>query len=128
MVHETRVIPLDGSPHVSPAISSYMGDPRGHWEGDTLVVETTNIREPAAYRNASAQLKIIERFEPIAPGVLSWQVRFEDPATWSAPWAFEMPLKRRADAAPFEYACHEGNHGLANILSAARAEERKASH
>jgi hypothetical protein len=128
MVHETRVIPLDGGTHVSPAITSYMGDARGHWEGDTLVVETTNIREPAAYRNASAQLKITERFEPAGDDALSWQVRFDDPATWTAPWAFEMPLKRREDAAPFEYACHEGNHGLANILSAARASERSAAH
>jgi len=126
MVHETRVIPLDGAPHVSSALDLWMGDARGHWEGDTLVVETTNIREASAYRNASANLKITERFKPVADDTLSWEVRFEDPATWTGPWAFEMPLKRRADAAPFEYACHEGNHGLANILSAARATERKA--
>jgi hypothetical protein len=124
MVHETRVIPLDGSAHVAPAIASYMGDARGHWESETLVVETTNIVEPSAYRNASANLKIVERFKPLDADTLSWEVRFEDPATWTSPWAFEMPLKRRADAAPFEYACHEGNHGLANILSAARAAER----
>jgi hypothetical protein len=126
MVHETRVIPLDGSPHPASALGFLMGDARGHWEGDTLVVETTNIREAAAYRNASAELKITERFTPIEDGTLSWQVRFDDPATWATPWAFEMPLKKRADAAPFEYACHEGNLGLHNILSAARAEERKA--
>jgi hypothetical protein len=124
MVHETRVIPLDGSQHPAPALGFFMGDARGHWEGDTLVVETTNIREPAAYRNASAALRITERFTPVDDGTLSWQVRFDDPATWTAPWAFEMPLKKRTDAAPFEYACHEGNLGLRNILSAARAEER----
>jgi hypothetical protein len=126
MVHETRVIPLDGSPHVPSSLSFWMGDARGRWEGDTLVVETTNIREASAYRNASANLKIVERFEPIDEDTLSWEVRFEDPATWTSPWAFEMPLKRSADAAPFEYACHEGNHGLRNILSAARAAERAA--
>jgi len=103
-----------------------MGDARGHWEGDTLLVETTNIREAAAYRNASPALKITERFTPDGDGTLSWQVRFDDPATWTAPWAFEMPLKKRDDSAPYEYACHEGNLGLRNILSAARAEERKA--
>ena len=92
MVHETRVIPLDGSPHPSPALGFLMGDARGRWEGDTLVVETTNIREPAAYRNASAALKITERFTPIDESTLSWQVRFDDPATWTAPWSFEMPL------------------------------------
>jgi hypothetical protein len=123
MVHETRVIPLDGSSHVASNIDFYMGDARGRWEGDTLVVETTNIKKASAYRNASEDLKIVERFQPTADG-LSWEVRFEDPATWTAPWAFEMPLKRSAEAAPFEYACHEGNLGLANILSAARAAER----
>jgi hypothetical protein len=126
MVHETRVIPLDGSEHIAPAIRNYMGDARGHWEGDTLVVETTNIKEASAYRNASENLKITERFVPVDAETLSWTVRFEDPSTWTAPWAIEMPLKRRVDAAPFEYACHEGNHGLANILSAARAGERDA--
>jgi hypothetical protein len=124
MVHETRVIPLDGSPHLAPEIDFWMGDARGSWEGDTLVVETTNIREAAAYRGASENLKIVERFTPIDEDTLSWEVRFEDPATWAAPWAFEMPLERSADAAPFEYACHEGNLGLRNILSAARAAER----
>jgi hypothetical protein len=124
MVHETRVIPLDGSPHVPPNVDFWMGDARGHWEGDTLVVETTNIREAAAYRGASEHLKVTERFTPIDESTLSWEVRFEDPATWAAPWAIEMPLKRSADAAPFEYACHEGNLGLRNILSAARATER----
>jgi hypothetical protein len=127
MVHEARLIPTDGSTHLAPALGFYMGDARGHWDGDTLVVETTNIREAAAYRNASAKLKITERFKPVDRDTLSWEVRFEDPATWTAPWAFEMPLKRRADAAPFEYACHEGNLGLHNILSAARATDRAAA-
>ena len=127
MVHEARVIPTDGSQHLAPALGFYMGDARGHWEGDSLVVETTNIREAAAYRNASPHLKITERFKPVDRDTLSWEVRFEDPATWAAPWAFEMPLKRRADAAPFEYACHEGNLGLHNILSAARAADRAAA-
>jgi hypothetical protein len=126
MVHEARVIPTDGSTHLAPALGFYMGDARGHWDGDTLVVETTNVREAAAYRNASPNLKITERFKPVDRDTLSWEVRFEDPATWTAPWAFEMPLKRRADAAPFEYACHEGNLGLHNILSAARATDRAA--
>jgi len=127
MVHETRVIPTDGSAHVGKALGSYMGDARGHWDGDTLVVETTNVREASAYRNASANLKITETFKPIDADTLSWTARFEDPTTWTGPWAFEMPLKRKGDAAPFEYACHEGNHGLANILSAARATERNAA-
>ncbi len=125
MVHETRVIPLDGSPRVASQLDFWMGDARGSWEGETLVVETTNVREAAAYRGASENLRIIERFTPAGENELSWEVRFEDPETWAAPWAIEMPLKRSAEAAPFEYACHEGNHGLRNILSAARAIERK---
>ena len=121
MVHETRIIPLGDAPRVPSNLDFYMGDARGRFEGDTLVVETRNIRPEATYRNASEDLVITERFTPIDAGTLSWEVRFEDPATWTAPWAFEMPLKRDAEAAPFEYACHEGNYGLANILSAARA-------
>jgi hypothetical protein len=121
MVHEARVIPLGDAPRVASSLDFYMGDARGRWEGDTLVVETRNIRPEATYRNASENLVITERFTLIDASTLSWEVRFEDPETWTAPWAFEMPLKRAADAAPFEYACHEGNLGLANILSAARA-------
>jgi hypothetical protein len=121
MVHEARIIPLGDSPRVASSLDFYMGDARGRWEGDTLVVETRNIRPEAAYRNASENLVVTERFTPLDESTLSWEVRFEDPATWTAPWAIEMPLKRETDAAPFEYACHEGNLGLRNILSAARA-------
>jgi hypothetical protein len=129
MVHEARIIPLGDSPRVASSLDFYMGDARGRWEGDTLVVETRNIRPEAAYRNASENLVVTERFTPIDENTLSWEVRFEDPETWTTPWAIEMPLKRDAEAAPFEYACHEGNFGLANILSAARAtdDERAAN-
>ncbi len=125
MVHEARIIPLGDAQHGPSNLDFYMGDARGRFEGDTLVVETRNIRPEAAYRNASENLVITERFTPIDENTLSWEVRFEDPETWAAPWAFEMPLKRDAEAAPFEYACHEGNYGLANILSAARATDER---
>jgi hypothetical protein len=125
MVHETRVIPLGDAPRVGSSLDFYMGEARGHFEGDTLVVETRNIRPEAAYRNASENLVVTERFTPIDESTLSWEVRFEDPGTWTEPWAIEMPLKRDAEAAPFEYACHEGNLGLANILSAARATDHE---
>src|SRR5688572_12641213 len=129
MVHEARIIPLGDSPRIASSLDFYMGDARGRWEGDTLVVETRNIRPEAAYRNASENLVVTERFTPIDENTLSWEVRFEDPETWTAPWTIEMPLKREAEAAPFEYACHEGNLGLRNILSAARAtdDERAAN-
>jgi hypothetical protein len=126
MVHETRVIPLDGRPHAGKGISAYMGDARGWWEGDTLVVETTNFKDQIAYRNASGEtLRLVERFTATGPASVEWSVTVDDPATWTRPWTFAMNLtKKDATQRPFEYACHEGNYGLRNILSAARAEER----
>ena len=127
MIHETRLIPLDQRAHVGPRIQTYMGDARGHWDGATLVVETTNFLPQAANRGASEKLRIVERFKPVGPDRVEWSVTFEDAATWARPWTFAMNLTRDATQAPFEYACHEGNYGLRNILSAARAEEQPAS-
>jgi hypothetical protein len=125
MIHEARVIPLDGRAHVNSRLREYMGDARGHFEGDTLVVETTNFRNESAYRGANGQtLRMIERFKPVAPDMLEWSVTVDDPSTWTRPWTFAMNLTKKDDSQqPFEYACHEGNYGLANILSAARADE-----
>jgi hypothetical protein len=124
MVHETRIIPLDGRPHLSDRMHQYMGDARGHWDGDTLVVETANVRENSAYGGASAHLKTTERFTLARPGVIEWSITFDDPHTWVRPWTFGMQLTR-SDAEPiFEYACHEGNYGLRDILASARAEDR----
>jgi len=122
MVHETRVIRLDASPRTGQR--SHMGDARGHWEGNTLVVETTNMRAP--YRNGSANQKLIERFVPTAAGVIEWSMTVDDPETWVRPWTFAMRLTADPDQPLFEYACHEGNYAMRNILSAARAEERAA--
>jgi hypothetical protein len=128
MIHEARVIPLDGRPHASGHIRMLMGDPRGHWEGHTLVVETTNFDERSAYRGATSSLTLIERFTRVAPDVVGWSVTVDDPHTWTRPWTFAMNLTKTSDSQrPFEYACHEGNYGLRNILSAARAEEEKAA-
>jgi hypothetical protein len=126
MIHETRVIPLDGRPHVSGATQLDMGDARGHWEGDTLVVETTNFRERSVYQNATPdRLTITERFTRIGPAQVRWAVTIDDPTTWTRPWTFAMPLTQD-DTEPLQlYECHEGNYGLKNILSAARAEERQ---
>jgi hypothetical protein len=124
MIHDTRVIPTDGRPHAGGGLRQYLGDSRGRWEGDTLIVETTNVLEKSAYGGASAHLKTTERFTPTRPGVLEWSIRFDDPHTWVRPWTFGMQLTRR-DAEPvFEYACHEGNYGLRDILAAARAEDK----
>jgi hypothetical protein len=125
MIHETRVIPLAGGSHVGKGIRTYMGDARGHWDGNTLVVETTNFKDQIAYRGAdSASLRLVERFKAVGPTAVEWSVTVDDPATWTRPWTFAMALtKKDATQRPFEYACHEGNYGLRNILSAARAEE-----
>jgi hypothetical protein len=125
MVHETRVIPLDGRPHTSSTIGQHMGDARGYWEGDTLVVETKNFRDDSVYRGANpATLKIVERFTRVSPERVEWRVTLEDPATWVKPWTFAMPLTMNNAEAVVPYECHEGNRAMANILSAARAEEK----
>jgi hypothetical protein len=125
MVHETRIIPLDGSPHVAPAIKGHMGDGRGRWEGDTLVVESRNFRDESVYRGANAAtLVVTERFTRVAPERVEWQVTFDDRTTWGSPWTMAMPLTMDEKEAMVEYACHEGNRAMANILSAARADER----
>jgi hypothetical protein len=125
MIHETRIIPLDQREHVGSKIKTYMGDARGHWDGSTLVVETTNFLPEAANRGASEKLRLVERFKPVGPNRVEWSVTFDDAATWARPWTFAMNLAKDPTQAPFEYACHEGNYGLHNILSAARSEETK---
>jgi hypothetical protein len=126
MVHETRVIPLDQRPHTGSAVKSYMGDPRGHFEGDTLVVETTNFLEKSAYGGASERLILTERFKPTSPTTVDWSITVNDPSTWVRPFTWGMQLTRDDTAQVYEYACHEGNEGLRGILSAARAAERAA--
>jgi len=125
MIHDTRVVRLDGSPHLAPGLRQYLGDARGHWEGNALIVETTNFTDKTPYRGSSKDLKLIERFEAIGPDTVEWSVTFDDPHTWARPWTFAMNLTHDEAQPPFEYACHEGNYGLRNVLSAARAEEQK---
>jgi hypothetical protein len=128
MIHETRIIPLEAQsrPHVGKSLHLDMGDARGHWEGDTLVVETTNFNGRSAYRNADAEtLRLTERFTRIAPDKVKWSVTVDDPSTWTRPWTFALPLTMTETEPILPYECHEGNYGLRNILSAARAEEEK---
>ncbi len=120
MVHDTRVIPLDGRKTLPAGMQSYMGDSRGHWEGDTLVVEGSRYLEQSAFGGASSALKTIERFRPTSRDTIEWSITFEDAATWVRPWTFGMRLTRDDEQPIFEYACHEGNEGLRGILSAAR--------
>jgi hypothetical protein len=127
MIHETRIIPL-GSPHAASAIRSWMGDSRGHWEGGTLVVETTNFNDQTQLNNATVSdaARVVERFTRTGPDTLDYRVTIEDPKTWTKPWTIQFPLKRDAEYRLYEYACHEGNYYMYNALTGARAEERKA--
>jgi hypothetical protein len=125
MIHETRVIPLNDSPRTG--LVSHMGDARGRWDGNTLVVETTNFDPRTVYRNASEKLVLTERFTPVAPGKIEWSVTVNDPDTWVRPWTFAMMLTADPEQMLFEYACHEGNYAMRNILSAARAAEAEAA-
>ena len=128
MIHETRIIPLDDRPHVNGAIRQYMGDARGRWEGDTLVVETTTFRPENVYRDARPDtLRLIERFRRTSPDKVEWSVTVADPETWTRPWTFSMPLTMNPQERVLEYACHEGNRALENMLRAARAEEAEAA-
>jgi hypothetical protein len=128
MIHETRIIPVDGRPHVNPGIRQYMGDPRGRWEGDTLVVEVTNFSDKTDFRGSHETLKLIERFTRVGPDMVSYTVTIDDPATFTKPWSIGVPLKSDQEQTEiFEYACHEGNYAMRNILSGARADEQAAA-
>jgi hypothetical protein len=126
LIHDTRIIPIDAAPRqdrLSDRIRMYMGDARAHWEGTTLVVETSNLR--ANTRGSSPALRLIERFRRTGKDSMDYQVTFIDPATWTAPWTAAMDMKGRPDdAGVFEYACHEGNYGLANMLRTSRLFDR----
>jgi hypothetical protein len=124
-IHDARVIPIDGSPHLPSSIRNWLGDPRGHWDGDTLVVDTTNYK-PGAFMNISTdRLHVTERFTRTSPEVLQWQITIDDPGAWSKPWTAMIPLHQSKEFV-VEYACHEGNYGLQGILAGARAEEQRS--
>jgi len=121
-----RVIPLDGRAHLPSNIRSWMGDSRGRWDGETLVVETTNFNGKISFRGSDENLRVVERFTRTAPALILYEFRIEDPTAFTRPWSAEVPLK--AAAGPiYEYACHEGNYGMMGLLAGARAEEAKAA-
>jgi hypothetical protein len=134
MIHESRVIPLDGRPHVSSNIRMYMGDSRGHWEGNTLVVETLNLTDKVAIGSNGAgypgdpgfhseALRLTERFTRTGENTLEYRATVDDPQTWARQWTLLISLPRGTETHLHEYACHEGNYAMSNILSGARAEE-----
>ncbi|HJR69379.1 MAG TPA: hypothetical protein VKA43_05025 [Gammaproteobacteria bacterium] len=128
MIHETRLIPVDPVPRVGAAARSYMGEARGSWEDNTLVVETTNFNPKMSFRGSNPETtRLVERFTPTGPDTIEWRVTVEDPMTWTSPFTFAMDLTRDDREAMIEYACHEGNMAMANILSGHRADEREAA-
>ena len=125
MIHDTRLISLDGRPHVPSAIRQWLGDSRGHWEGDTLVVDTTNYKPRSFMSVSSEKLHVTERFSRTGPETLQYEITINDPGTWTKPWSLMIPWRHSPNPI-FEYACHEGNIGLEGILAGARADERAA--
>jgi hypothetical protein len=124
MIHDVRVVPLDGRPHLPAAIRRWQGDPRGRWEGDTLVVDTTNFSDRTSVRGSSTQLHLIERFRKIDATTLDYQFTVDDPGVFSRPWTVSLPMTA-SDGRIYEYACHEGNYAMTGILRGARAEEKE---
>jgi hypothetical protein len=124
MIHDVRIVPLDGRPHLPAAIRRWQGDPRGHWEGDTLIVDTTNFSDRTSVRGSSEQLHLVERFRRIDAKMLDYQFTVDDPGVFSRPWSVSLPMTA-SDGRIYEYACHEGNYAMTGILRGARAEEKK---
>jgi hypothetical protein len=130
MIHDTRIVPLDGRPHLANGVGQWLGDSRGHWEGDTLIVETTSFNDQVFERSAAwgfgADVKMIERFRRLDAEHLDYQFTIDAPTTFVRPWTVSTPMMG-IQGPIFEYACHEGNYALPGILRGARADERKAA-
>jgi hypothetical protein len=127
-IHETRIIPLGGTPHLPGSVRQFLGDSRGHWEGDTLVVETTNFTDKArgsVFREGTKDMVLVERWRRVDDRTIDYQFTVTDPQTWTRPWTVKMPWNR-IDSLVYEYACHEGNLSMDHMLKAARAAEKAA--
>jgi hypothetical protein len=138
MMRDVRIIPLGDRPHVSPKVGLWMGDSRGRWEGETLVIETTNFIDKGwIFPNqnagrlhgvpATAQLRVVERLSRVDQDILQWEATIEDPEVYTQPWTMQLPLRRDPDYVLYEYACHEGNRAVSGILGGARVEESSQS-
>ena len=123
MVHNARIVPLNGRPHLSEDVPQWVGDSRARWEGNSLVVETTNFLRETSFRGSSANLHLVERFTRVDADTLLYEFTVEDQTAWSRPWTATIPMTKTTGPM-FEYACHEGNYGMANLLAGARAEEK----
>jgi hypothetical protein len=125
MIHDARIVPMDGRPHAEAGVRSWMGDSRGRWEGDTLVIDTTNFTDRTNFRGSGANLHLVERITRLDADTIEYRFTVEDPTTWTRPWTAAYPMVR-SDGPIYEFACHEGNYGLRDILSGARYEEMAA--
>jgi len=126
MIHDARIIPLDGRPHLPPDVRQWMGDPRGHWEGDTLVIDTTNFTNKTSFRGSSENLHLVEKFTLTDPQTILYQFTVDDPEAFTRGWSVELSMTKSFGPL-FEYACNEGNYALMDILAGARADERKSA-
>ena len=126
MVHTARIIPLDGSPHLPSNVQQWSGDSRGHWEGETLVVETTNHTDKTRWRGSTPDMRLVERFTRVDAETLLYEFTVTDPTTWTAPWTAAVPLLLNPEPM-FEYACHEGNYSMGVMLAGTREEEKAAA-
>ena len=125
MIHDARVVPMDGRPHISPNLRSWLGDSRGRWEGDTLVVDTMNFTDRTNFRGSGANLHLVERFTRLDAATIDYRYTLDDPTTWTTPWTVAYPIVK-TDGPIYEFACHEANYGLRGILTGARYEEKAA--
>lgn len=126
MIHDARIVPTDGRPHLPAQIRPLLGDSRGRWDGDTLVIETTNFTDRTRFRGSDENLRLVERFTRTAPGTLIYAFTVDNPTAFSAPWTATFPMAK-TDQRIYEYACHEGNYGLRNMLTSARYGEKAAA-
>ena len=126
MIHDIRVIPLDGRPHLPQNVRLWMGDSRGHWDGDTLVVDTTNFSNKTNFRGADENMHLVERFRRTSDGMLLYQFTVDNETAFLRSWTAELPMTK-SESPMFEYACHEGNYSLMNVLAGARAAEKEAA-
>jgi hypothetical protein len=128
-IHDVRGVPVDGRPHLARGLRQWDGNSVGHWENNTLVVETTNYHPQATFRfpGAPETLRAVERFTRVAPDLIDYRFTIDDPATYTKPWTAALPMVGVPDYVIFEYACHEGNYSIKNVLSGARSQERSAT-
>ena len=126
MIHDVRVVPLDGRPHAPNAIRNWFGDARGRWERDTLIVESTNFGDKSAVRGTDRNLRLTERFTRVSADVLNYEFTIDDPTAYVKPWTVSLPMSRLDDKI-YEYACHEGNYGMEGMLKSARATDQQGA-